>query len=200
MKSGGRIVRSFMAAAAVLLATGCAATQGSQQTLATETQKRARDLEMLERSAAVAIDRARRQSVIMKSYFLTCTGYVVFPKVTKGGLGIGAAHGKGVVYERVADGPDRLIGRAEVTQGSIGFQIGGQTFSEIIFFEDTVALANFKRGNAEISAAASGVAGGEGGTAVARYENGVAVFVFGEKGLMGEASIGGQGFSFEPVG
>jgi lipid-binding SYLF domain-containing protein len=81
---------------------------------------------------------------------------------------------------------------------TIGLQLGGQTYREIIFFKDKTALDSFKRGNYEVAAGASAIAIKEGASKTAAYDNGVAVFTMGTGGLMFEASIGGQKFSYEP--
>jgi lipid-binding SYLF domain-containing protein len=109
-------------------------------------------------------------------------------------MGLGGAYGKGEVYEREA-----LIGVSSLTQLTIGFQLGGQAYSEIIFFKDKEALDDFKGGNFELGAQASAVAATAGASADASYDNGVAIFTLAKGGLMYEASIGGQKFSFEPI-
>ena len=119
-------------------------------------------------------------------------GYVVFPSVGKGGLGIGGAYGHGEVYQN-----GRMIGFADLTQASIGLQAGGQTYSEVIVFESDDALNKFKNNRLEFAANASAVALKSGASAAARFENGVAVFVKPKGGLMFEASIGGQKFNFK---
>lgn len=121
-------------------------------------------------------------------------GYVIFPNVGKGGFIVGGAGGKGAVYEG-----KKMIGTATLSQGTIGAQIGGQTFIEVILFSDRVPLNNFKKGKFEMSAGISAVAASEGVAEKADYENGMAVIVLPKKGLMAEASIGGQKFSFTPV-
>jgi lipid-binding SYLF domain-containing protein len=126
-------------------------------------------------------------------FFETAAGWAVFPTIAKGGLIVGGARGDGVVYQK-----DEVIGYSTVTQGTIGLQIGGQGYSEIVFFEDDAALGHFKAGNAEFSAQASAVAVKAGAAANAKYADGVAVFTLVKGGLMAEASVGGQGFSFEP--
>jgi lipid-binding SYLF domain-containing protein len=205
-----RIVTRVFAAASIVLVAACESQpkteaelqqkqQAEQQALARDLEKRQREADELTKSAQVVVERAKRDFAATAPYFDRGPGYVVFPKVAKGGLVVGGSHGKGVVFEKRSLRPDRAVGTASITQGSIGLQIGGQTFSEIIFFEDEAALAKFKKGDLEVSATASGVFAAEGGTAAARYENGVALCVFGEKGLMGEASVGGQKFSFEPL-
>ena len=119
-------------------------------------------------------------------------GYAVFPTVGKGGIGIGGAYGTGRVYER-----GRYIGRSNLAQLTIGFQLGGQAYSEIIFFRDKAALDDFTNGNFELGAQASAVAATAGASADADYSDGVAVFTMAKGGLMYEASIGGQKFSFK---
>jgi lipid-binding SYLF domain-containing protein len=121
-------------------------------------------------------------------------GYAVFPSVGKGAVGIGGAYGKGVVYER-----GMPIGYTDLTQGTIGFQLGGQSYTEILVFENQAALNKFKEGNVHFDAQATAVALKSGAAANAKFTDGVAVFTMDEAGLMFEASIGGQKFSYEPM-
>jgi len=121
-------------------------------------------------------------------------GYVVFPSVGKGGLGVGGAYGHGEVYQN-----GNMIGYADLTQASIGLQAGGQTYSEVIVFENEAALNKFRNNKLEFAANASAVALKSGASAAARFENGVAVFTKPKGGLMFEASIGGQKFNFKPA-
>jgi lipid-binding SYLF domain-containing protein len=129
----------------------------------------------------------------MRRFFDNAAGYVVIPTVGKAGLGIGGARGKGLLYE---NGASTAI--VTLTQLSIGFQAGGQAYSEYIFFKDDVALADFKRGNYELGAQASAVAVTAGASADAGYSGGVAIFTQAKGGLMYEASVGGQKFKVEP--
>jgi lipid-binding SYLF domain-containing protein len=119
--------------------------------------------------------------------------YAVFPTVGKGGIGIGGAFGRGQVFQG-----GKLVGYAKLTSASIGFQLGGQSFSEIIFFQNKAAYDKFKSGEFGFDANASAVAATAGVAAKVDYKNGVAVFVMADAGLMYEASIGGQKFDFEP--
>ncbi len=128
----------------------------------------------------------------LEKFFKEAAGWVVFPTIAKGGLIVGGARGDGVVYAN-----DEVIGYSVVSQGTVGLQIGGQAYSEIIFFADEPALNHFKKGNAELSAQASAVAVKAGASADASYADGVAVFTMAKGGAMLEASVGGQGFSFE---
>jgi lipid-binding SYLF domain-containing protein len=127
-------------------------------------------------------------------FFDNAYGYAVFPSVGKGAVGIGGAYGRGVLYEQGA-----LVGFCDLSQGSIGFQLGGQSYSEAIFFQTPSALRRFKAGNFAFAAQASAVALTAGASADAAYENGVAVFTRPRGGAMFEASIGGQNFTFEPM-
>ncbi len=155
-----------------------------------------------------------KSSPVTKSFFNKCYGYAIFPTVGKGGIGIGGAYGEGRVYEK-----GKMTGTVSLAKLSIGFQLGGQAFSEIIFFQDKRAYNEFTSGNFEFDASASAVAitagaqakaGTEGATAGANvgesksgqadigYTKGMAVFVHTKGGLMYEAAIGGQKFSFTP--
>ena len=128
----------------------------------------------------------------LRPYFKKARGYAVFPNIGKGGIGIGGARGKGEVFEK-----GNVIGSTTLTQISIGFQLGGQAFSQIIFFKDKKSLERFTEGNFEFGASASAALISEGANASADYSDGVAVLTFSKGGLMYEASIGGQKFTYE---
>jgi lipid-binding SYLF domain-containing protein len=129
----------------------------------------------------------------MVKLFNEAYGYAIFPGVGKGAIGLGGARGKGWVYER-----GKIIGRSTLTQVTIGLQLGGQAYREVIFFKDETALKDFCRGNYELSAQASAVAVTKGASANVKYNGGVAIFTMAKGGLMYEASVGGQKFSFKP--
>ena len=126
-------------------------------------------------------------------WFTTSYGYVVFPTIGKGAVGVGGANGNGRVYEKAA-----YIGDARMTQVTVGIQLGGQSYSEVIFFENKEALDRFKDNRFEMTAGLSAVAAAEGASKDAKYTSGVAVFTLAKKGLMAEASVGGQKFKFTP--
>ncbi len=130
----------------------------------------------------------------MKKLFDEAQGYAVFPSVAKGAIGLGGAHGEGQVFEK-----GKLVGTASLSQATIGFQLGGQVYSEAVFFEDAKALNEFKEGKFKVSAQVSAVAAAEGASANAKYQNGVAIFTLAKGGLMYEASVGGQKFSYTPI-
>ena len=128
----------------------------------------------------------------LKPYFKEAAGFAVFPNIAKAGLGFGGARGSGEVFE---DG--KVIGSTTVTQLSFGFQLGGQAFSQIIFFQNKRDIDRFTDGNFEFGASASAALITEGANASVDYTNGGAVMTFSKGGLMYEASIGGQKFTFK---
>ena len=145
-------------------------------------------------------------------FFGNCYGYALFPTIGKGGIGIGGAYGQGRVYEG-----GKHVGDTSMVQVTVGFQLGGQAYSQVVFFEDKRAFAEFTSGNFEFGAQASAVAitagvaagattagssatasGGKNNAVTAgAYHKGMAVFTVAKGGLMYEASIGGQKFSYE---
>lgn len=128
---------------------------------------------------------------LMSSLFANSYAYVIFPNVGKGGIGIGGAAGNGIVFEQGI-----IIGKARMTQLSIGFQFGGQAYREVIFFETKADLDRFKEDKFEFSAQASAVAATAGASANVKYHEGVMIFTQQKGGLMYEASVGGQKFDF----
>ena len=147
----------------------------------------------LESESRQAVASFQQKDPGLKTFFDQAAGYAIFPSVGKGGFIVGGAHGKGLVYEK-----GTITGKASMSQASVGAQVGGQSFSEIIFFENAAALDDFKAGKFEMSAGISAVVAAEGASQTAKYTKGVAVFALPKKGLMAEASVGGQKFKFEP--
>jgi lipid-binding SYLF domain-containing protein len=173
--------RAFLSFAAVLMTSSSPAIDPS-----------ARD--DLHQKVMEAIAAFRHADSTMGGLFATARAYAVFPSVGKGGFGIGGAHGKGELFEHGA-----VTGRTTLTQVTVGLQIGGQVYREVIFFQDTAALTSFKKGHFALSAQVSAVAAAEGAAANAKYREGVLVFTIAKGGLMLEASVGGQKFSFKPT-
>ena len=157
-----------------------------------------------------------KNSEQVKPFFKSAYGYAVFPTIGKGGFVIGGAFGKGQVYRH-----GKVTGTSSVVKGSIGFQAGGQAFSQMVFFQDQRAYKEFTSGEfsfkadvsaVAITAGAQAQAGTKGGAtagasagpatgeqAARGYTNGMAVFVHAKGGLMYEASVGGQKFNFTPL-
>lgn len=140
-----------------------------------------------------AIKEFKKADASLSRFFEAAHAYAVFPSVGKGGFWIGGAYGDGLVFK---DG--KVLGETSLTQLTIGLQLGGQVYREIIFFRDAATFDNFKKGNLELSAQASAVAATAGASADADFEQGVAVFTLAKGGLMYEASIGGQKFDYTP--
>lgn len=146
----------------------------------------------LESDAKKALDSMIANSPKLQSFKDNAYGYAVFPKITKAGLAIGGAAGKGIVYKN-----HTVTGMAKLKQASFGLQAGGQQYIEAIFFENKEAYDKFTNGNLKFDAQASAVAITKGASADVAYSGGVAVFTQVKGGLMYEASIGGQHFKFE---
>lgn len=130
----------------------------------------------------------------MDDLFTKSAGYVVFPNVGKGAAGVGGAAGKGTVYEHGVP-----VGTAQMVQVTVGAQAGGQAYREIIFFENKEALDRFMNNKFEFSGQASAVAVKSGAAADAQYRDGVKVFSQEKGGLMVEASLGGQKFTYKSL-
>ena len=146
----------------------------------------------MELDVAKAILEIKTKDPGIQSFFDNSAGYAVLPSVGKGGIVIGGAFGRGLVIVN-----ELVDGFTSMSQGTIGFQLGGQKYSQFIFFKDETALNHFKRGNFEFSAQASAVAITAGASADTAYDAGVAVFTVAQGGLMFEGTIGGQRFSYE---
>jgi len=147
------------------------------------------------------------------TYFSNSYAYAVFPTIGKGGLGVGAAHGSGRAYVQ-----GNYVGDVKMNQVSLGLQAGGQAFSQIVFFQDKRAFDEFASGSFEFDAtaqavaitasatatagtqgAAAGAAGGKkDATTAGKYHKGMAVFTVAKGGLMYQAAVGGQKFSYKP--
>jgi lipid-binding SYLF domain-containing protein len=147
-----------------------------------------------EDDVAPVIEKLKEKDGRMEDAFEDAHGYAVFPKVGKGGMGLGGARGKGYVYEK-----GRLIGLSTLTQVTIGLQLGGQVYSEVVFFKDEAALDDFKRGRLKFDAQVSAVALNARAAGDLPYRDGVAIVTMARGGLMYEASLGGQKFSFRAV-
>jgi hypothetical protein len=128
----------------------------------------------------------------LEAEFMKAYGYAVFPKITKVGLGVGGAGGKGLVFEKNA-----VIGLTKLMQATIGFQAGGQQYMEIILFENKETLDKFTNEKFKFSSEASAVILKSGVSTGLVYHDGIATIVEGEKGAMFEASLGTQKFKFE---
>jgi lipid-binding SYLF domain-containing protein len=149
----------------------------------------------LEANAAATLADMRARDGVLQSILDSSAGYVVFPEIGKGGAIVGAAYGRGILYEH-----GRKVGFVELNQGSIGAQLGGQTFSELIVFKDRFEVDKVKAGDFSLGANASAVVLTTGAAAGAQFVDGVAVFTVPRGGLMAELSVSGQKLNFQPRG
>ena len=181
--------RSLSIGALMLLAmvfmAGCSTTE--------PVTSAGRDTLGLQVQGAINTFKTRRPST--GYYFTHAYGYAVFPNVGGGAVGIGGAAGRGEVFQQ-----GKLIGYCKLMQGTIGAQLGGQTFAEVIFFHTPADLADFKTGQIAFDARATAVAASSGSGTAANYEHGTVVYVLPLGGLMAQAAIGGQQFTFVPIG
>jgi lipid-binding SYLF domain-containing protein len=140
-----------------------------------------------------ALDTMIKQKPKLQSFKDKSYGYAVFPRITKGAVGIGGAGGKGIVFKSHIP-----TGQSTMSQATIGFQLGGQQYVEVIFFENKKAYDKFTNKKVKFSGQASAVAIKPGVSVDIAFKDGLAVFTQTKGGLMYEASIGGQHFSFKP--
>ncbi|MGC8625817.1 MAG: hypothetical protein ACP5I8_00135 [Phycisphaerae bacterium] len=131
----------------------------------------------------------------MSKWISAAYAYAVFPSIGAGALGIGGAAGRGEVIR----GGQRL-GYCKMTQINIGAQIGGQSFAELILFQNQYTLSQFESGQTTFDARATAVAAASGAGTVANYQHGVMVFTLPLDGLMAQAAVGGQHFTYAPAG
>jgi len=174
---------TIVLAAVGLFAGGCAS---SPQTTADQNALKAR--------STGALEEMKAKDPNLNGFLNGAYGYAIFPSIGKGAFVVGGGYGQGEVYEQ-----GQFIGYADMSQATVGLQAGGQTFSELIVFQNKNALDRFKYGKTKFEASASAVALKAGASAAANYSDGVAVFTLPQGGLMFEAAIGGQEFGFVPA-
>ena len=142
--------------------------------------------------SAEAIKEFKHTNDKISKYFSTAYGYAVFPSIGKGGLGVGGAAGNGTIYRGGS-----IVGDCKMSQITIGFQAGGQAYSEVIFFKNAEAFNQFTGDEFEFDAQTSAVAVTAGASFDVDYRDGILVFTHAKGGLMYEASVGGQKFKTE---
>ncbi|RUA10426.1 MAG: hypothetical protein DSY82_04800 [Flavobacteriia bacterium] len=147
----------------------------------------------LQKEIGVALNEVYKNVPGVKKYFGKAYGFAYFPEIKKGGLVVGGAGGKGLVFEG-----GKVIGSATLTQITIGAQAGAQKYQEVIYFENKAALDRFKNNKFKLATEASAVALEKGASADLNYQDGVAVYTYGNKGVMAEATVGAQKFKFKP--
>jgi lipid-binding SYLF domain-containing protein len=156
--------------------------------------KTADDAKMLDEQVSSTVQRFKSTDSSMDKFFTGAYGYVVFPAIRAAAIGVGGAYGQGEVFEQ-----GKMIGYADMSQANVGASLGGQRYSEVIFFQDQGALATFKSNQVQFDAQASAIAASTGAGTSANYTKGVVVFTQPEGGLMFQAAVGGQKFRFTPM-
>lgn len=152
------------------------------------------ELGQLKDEVSETISNFKKADSTIGPLFESAAGYAVLPKIAKGGFIVGGARGTGLVFDQ-----GKLLGHVTMSQATLGAQVGGQSFSQVIFFETAEALKNFQNSEFTMNAQIGAVAAGEGVAKNAKYTQGVAVFTLARSGLMAEASVGGQKFTFSPI-
>ena len=175
--------------AALLVATFCLGLTGCHTTPKTEEKR-----EALDSNVQSTLDAMRREDPSFGEFLDKSYAYAVYPSVGKGGFLVGGSYGHGQVFEQ-----GKMIGYSDITQATLGAQIGGQQFAEVVAFEDKAALDKFIQSNYAFTAQVTAVAIKSGAAHNARFREGVAVFTYIKGGLMAEAAAGGQRFRFDPV-
>ena len=169
------------AAMSAMMLPGCSTSPTSpqeKQTLDIDSDATVKDMEVMDPS--------------LKDFLGKADSYVIFPSVGKGGAIVGGAYGRGIVYKG-----GKVIGYADLSQGSVGATLGGETYAELIAFQTPDALNNFQSNKVEFGATATAIALKSGAAATARWTDGVAVFFKPKGGLMLDASINGQQFTYQ---
>lgn len=180
-------MKRFFAGASVLAAAAILACCSSTPAPQTEGRANALDNETQE-----ALGQFNQKDPTIQNFLNHSYAYAVFPNIKEAAIGVGGAGGKGEVFQG-----NKLIGYADVSQASIGVQLGGQSFAELIAFQNAGDFDKFRNGQTTFDARTSAVAAANGAAAAADYQRGVAVFTNTESGLMVQAAIGGQNFRFE---
>ena len=190
----------MMAVIAIVAVAAPAFGAGSTDKGGDQSGRQAAERQSMVRDAEATIAAFRRADPGLSRFFDSAMGYAVFPSVGKGAIGVGGAHGTGVLFQRsgVLLKSSKPVGETSLTQVTVGAQLGGQAYSEVVFFETEHALSRFKKGEFAMAAEVSAVIAASGASADVKYANGVAVFTMTKGGLMAEASVGGQKFGFTP--
>lgn len=170
--------------ASIVLPAGC-----SDSKMTTEEKQQA-----TREDVDATIAKFKKKDPVAAKEFGKAYAYAVYPSIGKGGFIIGGFGGGGLVFQG-----GNLVGKSTVGGGTIGAQIGGQSYAQVTFFQDKGAFDKFKRGEVAFNAGASAVAAGAGAGTAVPYKDGVATYVIMPEGLMAEAVVGGQTFSFEPI-
>lgn len=144
-------------------------------------------------AAAASLAAFKEQDPSIQAELDKSVGYAVYPSVGKAGFVIGGSSGRGVAYQG-----GEVVGGTKLSQVKIGLVAGVATYSQLVVFNTEEAWENFKLGKFVAGADAGAVAMKAGGAGSASYTDGVAMFIYDQDGIMGDISVAGEKFSFEP--
>jgi len=178
---------AYLLCSALFVSIAASACGGSNQEPKTAAAERVEGVD-----ATIALFKKKDSTIA--ALFSSSAGYVVLPNVGKGGLIVGGAHGNGEAFEGGA-----YIGRVSVSEVSVGAQVGGESYSQVVFFETPEALQKLKDNSFQFAAEVSAIGVDQGVAKNAKFKDGVATFVIPKQGLMASAAVGGQKLSFEPT-
>ncbi len=178
-----KTIRSGMWGLAFVIMLGCAT--------APKTKEGKQDLAFDARNALVEMQTA---DPTLDAKLQTSHAYAVFPNVGAGGFIVGGEYGRGVVFRN-----GNVLGYASLKSASVGLEAGGQTFDELILFQDSAALDRMINQGLSFTGQAEGTALKAGTAQQVAFRNGIAVFIRPIGGLMANVSIGGQSISYVPA-
>lgn len=186
-----------LAAAAIMMKRiGFVATLGLAFLACATAPKTAPERRALESNADSVLSTMKARDIGLANLLDRAAGYAVFPEIGKGGAVVGGAYGRGILYEK-----GMKVGFVELNQASIGAQLGGQTFSELIVFQTRGGVDRLRRGEYNVAGQASAIVLQTGAAAKTEFgRDGVAVFVVPKGGAMVDVSVAGQRINFEPKG
>ncbi len=179
-----RLATLLAVAAAMAMITGCKSTPETPE-----------EKQVLHDQAQAMLAEMKRKDPTLGPLLDSSYGYAIFPEVGEGAFILGGSYGHGEVYET-----GRFIGHADISGASVGLQAGGAQFAELLIFQNNQAMQQFKKGGFSFEAGASAVALKAGASAETNFRNGVAALTLPKGGLMASAAIGGQRFTFTPIG
>jgi lipid-binding SYLF domain-containing protein len=188
MRNSPFVVVAFAAIALGVVAPGCGGSQQGKNGGTAAAPERIKGIE-----ETIAAFKEKDPSIA--ELFSKSAGYVVIPTVGEGGFIIGGGHGEGEAYEA-----GTYVGKVTINELSVGALVGGQSYSQLVFFETPVDFKRLKDGQFQFGAEVTAVAADKGAAKNAAWKDGVVAFIIPKKGLMASASVGGQKLDFKPAG
>jgi lipid-binding SYLF domain-containing protein len=170
------------AVAAAFAFAGCAGRQPTAQQQLTLMQQ-----------ADAALNAMVQRDPALHGVLNSAAAYAVFSDIGVASTGDRGAYGHGVLYEH-----GQLIGEVNLAQASVGVQLGGQTFSELLVLTDPAQVERLKQNQFSLGTGTSAIALEPGASAAADFRNGEAVFVMPRGGLTASIAVDGQQIGYQP--